>query len=95
MCGLQVLPAITDAKSTVLLLGQSLRETNSDRSIQEQLSDESNQINVFAFDLDPIVGDDEQEAQRYAAAHQTHLEVSCHHLLLCQLAASPHSPVFI
>ncbi|ELR24060.1 hydrolase, NUDIX, putative [Acanthamoeba castellanii str. Neff] len=71
----EVLPAITDAKSTVLLLGQSLRETNSDRSIQEQLSDESNQINVFAFDLDPIVGDDEQEAQRYAAAHQTHLEV--------------------
>jgi hypothetical protein len=70
-----VLPAITAAKSTVVLLGQSLRDTNSERSIQEQLSDENNQINVFAFDLDPIVGDDEQEALRYATAHQAQLEV--------------------
>lgn len=62
-------------KSTVVLLGQSLRATNSDRSIQEQLSDDSNQINVFAIDVDHFLGDDEQEIQRYAGAHQTLFEV--------------------
>jgi len=63
------------SNANFLLLGQSLRGTNSDRSIQEQLSDESNQINMFAFDLDPLLGKDDNEAKLYTSAHEKLLEV--------------------
>lgn len=71
----QVLPLITNPKTNVVLLGQSLRSTNSELSIQEQLGDEKNQVNVFAVDVDPVLGEDEKELQRYTKAHQTLFEV--------------------